>query len=158
MSQRTDLGNFVILLLVAGAAGAFLGNWAGRAVLYLGMVGMVLGLVLHVAKTWGWLDAPRAASRTEPAPAPRVRRLSQKDVPDLLNAVQARDATTIERLVVKHNVSPFQLGPWQGESLSARALAERLGYVEASEFFQDWSARGSRAQFVSPGRSTVEAR
>ncbi|MFZ7095470.1 hypothetical protein ACOPJQ_08735 [Luteimonas dalianensis] len=156
MSQRTDLGNFVILLLVAGAAGAFLGNWAGRAVLYLGMVGMVLGLVLHVAKSWGRLDVRPASPRSEPAPTPRVRRLSNEGVPELLNAVQARDSATVERLVLKHNISPFQLGPWQGDSLSARALADRLGYVEAADFFQDWSTRGNLARIGSALQPTAE--
>jgi len=43
MSQKSDAGNFVMLLLAAGAAGAFIGDWAFKVVLFIGMGVMVIG-------------------------------------------------------------------------------------------------------------------
>ncbi len=56
-----------------------------------------------------------------------------------------------------HNISPFQLGQWQGDSVSARALADRLGYVEAIDFFLDWSTRGNQARIGSVATPAPEA-
>lgn len=122
------------------------------------MVGMVLGLVFHLAKSSGWLDERAARPRPEPAHTSRVRRLSREGVAELLSAVQARDSATVECLVLTHNISPFQLGQWQGDSLSAGALADRLGYVEAIDFFQDWSTRGNLAHIGSVAKPPPEAR
>ena len=53
MARRSDTGNFLMLLVAAGAAGAFLGDWAFKTVLWLGMGVLVLGTLVYLLESLG---------------------------------------------------------------------------------------------------------
>lgn len=153
MRLGTDTGNFVMLLLAAGLAGVFLGDWAFKTVLVIGVVGMVIGTVAYARNAFG---ANKTSSRQAAAPAPETWRTASnpdKDVEALLRAVSAKDQQAIERLVLTKNVSPFQNAPWQGTQTSARALAEATGYASATAFFAEWSDKGSAARLSNDAQS-----
>jgi hypothetical protein len=152
MSQRSSTGNFVMLLIAAGVAGAFLGDWALRAVLWLGIVAMVVGLIIHALNSWGVGSAPPKAGPQQASPPPR--RPAVDRLPHLLAAVAAKDVVNIERFVLRENLSPYQKTTWRGGEMSAMGLAQSMGYEEAVAFFRLWSTKAAQARMQ---RSTPQS-
>ncbi|MGJ4727682.1 hypothetical protein [Luteimonas sp. SDU101] len=153
MARGTDTGNFVMLLLGACAAGAFLGDWAFNIVLWIGVIAMGTATVAYILRSWGidLSSAPRVAVKNAAAPPSPVRVSTPSELPLLVSAVARRDHWQVEHLVLNRNLSPFENTDWEGEAISAHQLARRIGYQGAIDFFKDWSARGSGARFPSSG-------
>lgn len=145
MSRASDTGNFLIFILFAGFVGVMIGEWAGRAVLYIGMVVMIVGAVLYVLN-WLGIDWSSIFRGGDPAESSRSDRRGSDSVHDLLRAVEARDDARVEKLVLNSNVSPFEAVDWSGSLLSANGLATRMEYGQAMHFFKDWSSRGALAR------------
>lgn len=156
MARGTDTGNFVMLLLGAGAAAAFLGDWAGKAVLWVGMIAMIAAAVAYILRSWGidFSSPPRVAVKNTATPPSRVRVPAPSELPLLVSAVARRDRRQVEHLVLNRNLSPFENTVWEGEAISAHQLARRIGYQGATDFFNDWSAKGSVARF--PHLETID--
>lgn len=149
MSRSSDFGNFILLIIGAGFAGVLFGNWAFTAVLYIGMGVMVLGAILYILNAMG-VDLRAIPVKSVVAPTvSRNAQVATQKVQQLLEAVDAHDAASIERLVLQANVSPFENGLWKGEGLSANALAIKQGYEAAVLFFKSWSNDGAAARFIS---------
>jgi len=148
MARRSDSGNFVMLLLGAAIASVWLGNWAFKAVLWIGVIIFALGVVAHIIDSWGLGSASPSSkpSKARSAPAPVVRSTLNR-LPRLLSAVASKDSHAIEQLVLRDSVSPFQKTRWRDRDVSAIALAEETGYEEAVRFFKDWSKKGATARF-----------
>lgn len=153
MRLGTDIGNFVMLILAACVAGVLLGDWAFKAVLFLGVVGMVIGLVAYYRKAF---PAPRN-SATSHRDAAQATRSADEGVLALLDAVSAKDEKSIESLVLRDNVSPFQNAAWRGSHTSANALAETMRYMPATTFFREWGAKGNAARFVKTPSQSVNS-
>lgn len=152
MARRSATGDFLMLLVLAAIAGAFLGDWAFKAAIALGIIVMLVATVGGILSSWG-IDVRGTAPvpvRKRPAdPPPRLPRLVDSRVEDLLYAVNAGDNGSIERYVLRENLSPFENGEWQGRRVSAAALARELGNDEAGRFFSEWSRVGSAARLIA---------
>jgi len=108
--------------------------------------------VAYILQSWGIeFDAPRQRAPTTEAPERRTYRDPDQDVDALLRAVAAKDPRSIERLVLGHNVSPFQNAAWKGTRTNAHDLAQTANYTDAIKFFTEWSAKGSTARFIRQG-------
>lgn len=146
MSQRSDFGNFLVLLIGAAVVAVFIGDWAFTVVVVVGLILMNARTVVYILRGLGiTFGTPDVAGRSHQSP--------EHDVESLLRAVAAQDGSTIERLVLQHNVSPFQNAPWTGGETNAHALAVSMSYTPATTFFREWGAKGSAARFSGEAQS-----
>lgn len=145
MSQRSDFGNFLVLLIGAAVVAVLIGDWAFMVVVVVGLILMNARTVVYILRGLGiTFGTPDAVGQSHQSP--------EHDVESLLRAVAAQDGSAIERLVLQHNVSPFQNAPWTGGETNAHALAVSISYTQGATFFKEWSAKGSAARFPQPAQ------